>query len=87
MERSPVCVAHNRKKLATFVRGLPGEEAVFAGFQDGAVLLAKLDEEKKAIAIRGSTNAEVSGIAVSNCGSHILIGDIAGNVLWAPLWA
>ena len=22
MERSPVCVAHNRKKLATFVRGV-----------------------------------------------------------------
>ena len=38
-------------------------------------------------AIRGSTNAEVSGIAISKCGSHILIGDIAGNVLWAPLWA
>ena len=87
MERSPVCVAHNRKKLATYVKGLPGEQAVFAGFQDGAVLLAKLDEGKNAIAIRGSTNAGVSGIAISRCGSHILIGDIAGNVLWAPLWA
>ena len=53
----------------------------------GIVAQGQAKEEKKAIAIRGSTNAEVSGIAVSNCGSHILIGDMAGNVLWAPLWA
>ena len=87
MERSPICIAHNRKQIATYVQALPDEQAVFAGFEDGAVLLAMLDEEKKAIAIRGSTNSEVSGIIVSNCKSHIFIGDVTGNVLWAALWA
>ena len=87
MERSPVCVAKNKKQIATVVEALAGEQAVFAGFQDGAVLLSEVDESKGAIAIRGSTGAEVTAIVVSNSRSYILIGDAEGNILWAPLWA
>lgn len=85
--RTPVCVAHGGKQLATCVQAFPGEQAVFAGFRDGAVLLAELDEMKNAIVIRGSTGAEVTAIAVSTSLSHILIGDADGHVLWAPLRA
>ena len=87
MERSPVCVAKHKKQIATYVEALAGEQAVFVGFQDGAVMLAEVDESKGAIAIRGSTGAEVTAIVVSNSRSHILTGDAEGNVLWAPLWA
>ena len=85
MERSPLCVGHNRKQIATYVRSLSDEEAVFAGFRDGSVLLAKLDETTESIAIRGSNGAEVTAIEVSPSKSHVLIGDALGNVLWAPL--
>ena len=87
MGRSPVCVAHGGKQVATYVHALPRERAVFAGFRDGAVLLAELDESKDAIVVRGSTGAEVTAIAVSACLSHVLIGDAKGHVLWSPLWA
>ena len=87
MERPPVCVAKNKKQIATYVEALAGEQAVFVGFQDGAVLLTEVDESKGAIAIRGSTGAEVTAIIVSKSRSHILTGDGEGNVLWAPLWA
>ena len=87
MERPPVCVAKNKKQIATYVEALGDEQAIFVGFQDGAVLLAEVDESKGAIGIRGSTGAEVTAIVVSNSRSHILIGDAEGNVLWAPLWA
>ena len=86
MERSPLCVAYNRKQIATCVQSLPDEEAVFAGFRDGSVLLSKLDETEETIAIRGSTEAEVTAIVVSPTGSHLLVGDAKGNVLWVPLY-
>lgn len=85
--RAPVCVAHGGKQIATCVQALPRERAVFAGFRDGAVLLAELDESKDAIVLRGSTGAEVTAIAVSASLSHVLIGDAKGHVLWSPLWA
>ena len=34
MERSPVCVAKNKKQIATYVEALAGEQAVFVGFQE-----------------------------------------------------
>ena len=85
MERSPLCVAHNRKQIASCVLALQNEDAVFAGFRDGSVLLAKLDETVDPIAIRGSLGAEVTAMALSPLKSHLAIGDAEGNVLWAPL--
>ncbi|MFK7764419.1 MAG: WD40 repeat domain-containing protein [Roseobacter sp.] len=84
MGRKPVCVAYNEDELVTCVHALPEQDAVFAGFRDGAVQLAELDETKPAIVISGSTGSEVTDIAVA--GRYILVGDAAGNVLWAPLW-
>ncbi|MEM9813454.1 MAG: WD40 repeat domain-containing protein [Pseudomonadota bacterium] len=83
--RAPLCVAHGGKQLATVVQTFPGEAAVLAGFQDGAVLLGELDDTKDGIVLRGSTGTEVTAIAVTASRSHILIGDAQGYVLWAPL--
>ena len=85
--RKPVCVAYGGEQMATCVQALPGEEAVFVGFRDGTVLMAELDEAKDAFVLRGSTDAEVTAIAVAPSRSHVLVGDAGGHVLWAPLWA
>ena len=85
LDRSPVCVAHGGKQVATCVQALAKENAVFAGFRDGAVLLAELDESKDAIVLKGSKGAEVTAIAVTDTLSHLLVGDEKGHILWAPL--
>ena len=85
--RKPVCVAYNNDQLITCVHALPEERAVFAGFSDGSVQLAELNETKTPLAISGSTGSEVTAIALSTTSSHLLIGDASGNVLWATLWA
>ena len=65
MGRKPTCVAYNSDELVTFVRELPGQAAVFVGFNDGAVQLAELDETKNAIIISRATGAEVTAIVVA----------------------
>ena len=85
LDRSPVCVAHGGKQAATCVQALAKENAVFAGFRDGAVLLAELDESKDAIVLKGTKGAEVTAIAVTDTLSHLLVGEEKGHILWAPL--
>ena len=85
--RAPVCVADGGKQIATCVQALSEENAVFAGFRDGAVLLSQLDESKDAIVLKGSSGAEVTAIAVTASLSHVLIGDEKGHILWSTLWA
>ena len=85
MNRRPLCVADGGEHLATCVQSLPIEHAVVSGFKDGSVRLAELDEQKNAILLREATGIEVTAIAVTDSGSHILIGDQEGNILWAPL--
>ncbi len=85
MGRAPLCVAHGGKRLATCVQPLGKENAVLAGFQDGAVLLAELDEAREPTVVRGSTGSEVTAIATAGSLSHVLIGDAKGSVLWAAL--
>ena len=85
--RAPVCVAYGGKQIATCVNALSKENAVFAGFRDGAVLLAELDETKDAIVLKGSTGAEVTAIAVTSSLSYVLVGDQKGHILWTPLRA
>ena len=85
MGKAPLCVADGGRQLATMVRALPGQEAVMAGFQDGAVLLSEVKEDAEDFVLRGSTGVEVTGIAVTPSLSHVLIGDAEGSVLWAPL--
>ncbi len=85
MGQGPICVADGGKQYATMVRGLPGQAAVLAGFQDGAVLMSELDEWAETRVVRGSTGVEVTAIAVTSSLSHILIGDAEGQVLWSKL--
>ena len=85
MGQKPLCVAHGGKQIATMVRGLPGQEAVLAGYQDGAVLMSELDEDAEEFVLRGTTGVEVTALAVTDSLSRILIGDAAGGILWAPL--
>lgn len=87
MGRKPVCVAYGGDQMATCVQALPGEEVVFVGFRDGAVMMAELDETKDAFVLRGSTDAEVTAIAVSPSRSHVFVGDSKGHALWLPLRA
>ena len=87
MGRKPIVVANGGKELATFVKALNGEKAVFTGYTDGSVLLAEIDESKKPIMIRSSTGSEVSTIAISSDNSQILIGDMKGSILLSSLWA
>lgn len=83
--RKPLCVAYNEDDLVSALCPLPGEEAVFAGFRDGTVQLAELDQMKDAFVVSNATGAEVTAIAI--LGLHLLVGDAKGNVLWAPLKA
>ena len=85
MGQAPLCVAHGGTQLATMVRALPGQESVLVGYQDGAVLLSELEEDAEDFVLRGTTGVEVTALAVTESLSHVLIGDAAGGVLWAPL--
>mgnify|MGYP001162736355 CR=1 FL=1 len=87
MNRSPVCVANGGEQIASCVQAMPSEQAVFTGFKDGTVLLAELDEKKKAIVCREATGVAVTAIAVTDSRSHLLIGDAKGGILWTPFQA
>ena len=67
------------------MQGVPGQNAVFAGFKDGSVLLAGVNEHSESLTIRNATGVEVTTISTTQSASHILIGDAQGNILWAPL--
>ena len=66
---------------------LTTESAVFAGFRDGSVLLAEIDESKEPIVIKGSSGSAITGISLTSSLSHVLIGDEDGSVLWSTLWS
>ena len=86
LNRSPLCVARH-ENFVTCVQALPSERAILAGFQDGCVLLAELDETKDATVLKSSTGVEVTAIALTDSGSHLLIGDAKGEILWTSLLA
>lgn len=85
MGRSPLCVAYGGRQISTSVCALPSQSAVLVGFQDGAVLVSKLEEDAESFVLRGSTSTEVTAMAVTPSCSHILIGDAGGDILWAAL--
>ncbi len=85
MGQPPICVADGGGPLVTRVCAMPGQEAVLAGFQDGAVLMSEVKDDAEDFVLRGSTGVAVTGIAVTPSLSHVLIGDAGGTVLWAKL--
>ena len=87
MNRSPICIANGGEEMVTHVHPMPNKSVVFAGFRDGKVLLAEIDEIKDPCLLKDSTGAEITAIAVTESLSHVLIGDDNGHILWAPLWA
>ena len=86
MNRSPICVANGGDETVTCVHPVPNKNLVLAGFRDGKVLLAEIDEVKESYLLKCSSGVEIAAIAVTESLSHILIGEENGNVLWAPLW-
>lgn len=85
MGRAPITCAHGSGQMCTAVAGVPGLDAVFAGFKDGSVLVGMLIEGSttdKLIKAPGA--AEVTTIAVTH-GAWLLVGDAAGDVLWVNL--
>ena len=87
MGRAPLCVGQAGKQIISYVKSLPREKAVFAGFRDGTVLLAELEENKETIVVKSPSNVEITALAVSASRSHLFVGDTKGHVLWTPLWA
>ena len=80
-----MCVAPKNAQLSTYVQGVPGQNAVFAGYKDGSVRLASINEHSEPLTIRNATGVEVTTISTTQSASHILIGDAQGKILWAPL--
>ena len=78
MGKGPICVA-GRKQIVSCVQGFPDVNGVLAGFHDGTVVLSQIKPESDAVVLRNATGVEVTAIAVTETGSHLLIGD-------ATLW-
>lgn len=85
MGREPQQAASGGQQVATMVCALPGQPALLAGFQDGAVLMSTTDDNPEDLVFRGSTGVEVTAIAVTPSLKRFLIGDEAGTVFWAHL--
>ncbi|KPQ26866.1 MAG: hypothetical protein HLUCCX14_17005 [Marinobacter excellens HL-55] len=87
MDREPGRGASGGEQIVTAVRGLPGQPEVLAGFQDGAVLMSRTDDEAGDYVFRGSTGDEVTAIAVTESAMRFLVGDAAGKIFWVNLEA
>ena len=84
-DRKPICLTNGGDQHVTFIEPLPGENAFFAGFRDGKVFFSEVDEYKNPILIQNPTGLEISAISSLPDCSHVLIGDIRGNILLSPL--
>jgi WD40 repeat protein len=85
MGRTPITCAHGGGPMCTTVAGVPGVDAVFAGFKDGSVLVGMLiDGVTTDKLIKGVGAAEVTAIAVTPK-AWLFVGDAAGEVLWVNL--
>ena len=84
--REPICLPYLGNKLVTFVEPFPNENAILTGLSDGSVFLSEIEKSNNTIIIRSFTESEVSAIAVTKDCSHLLIGDMGGNILWTSIW-
>ena len=85
MGRMPLAVNYAGLAKVSAVSALPGTSVVFAGLQDGAVLISDLELGPQSIVLRGTTGDEVTAVAATPTLSHLLIGDSGGTVLWGSL--
>lgn len=84
MGTGAVCVA-GRQQMVSYVQAFPDENAVIAGFHDGTVMLSEITDEADAVVLRGATDAEVTTISFTETGSHLLVGDAQGEILWLKI--
>ena len=84
--REPICLPYVGKQLVTFVESFPNENEILTGLGDGSVYLSEIEKANNTIIIRSFTEFEVSAIAVTDDCSHLLIGDMGGNILWTSIW-
>lgn len=84
MGTGAVCVA-GRQQIVSCVQAFPKENAVIAGFHDGTVILSEIKNEADAVVLRDATDVEVTTIAFTETGSHLIIGDARGEILWFKL--
>ena len=70
----------------TYVEPFPNENAIFSGLNEGSVFLSQIENTNNTIIIRSFTGSEVSAIAITEDRSHVLIGDMGGNILWTSIW-
>lgn len=87
MGRAPRTLAEGGDQVVTCIAGLPGADALFAGFEDGAVLFTELDGDSGDHVVRGSTGSPVTAIGVTADLGWLLIGDEAGRLFHARLRA
>ena len=80
MGSGAVCIA-GQQQTVSCVQAFPGENAVIVGFYDGTVVLAEIKENSDAVLLRNATDAEVTAIAFSETGTHLLVGDAGGDIL------
>jgi WD40 repeat protein len=85
MGRGPLMVAGRGKALATAVAGLPGHDAVVAGYKDGSILYSELDESAEPLLISRRGGEAITCLAVTPNTGWLFAAAEDGRVLWAPL--
>lgn len=85
MGRGPLMVAGRGKALATAVAGLPGHDAVVAGYKDGSILFSELDESAEPLLISRRGGEAITCLAVTPETGWLFAAAEDGRVLWAPL--
>lgn len=69
----------------TAVAGLPGQDAVLAGFESGTILISALDPIAESRLIRHRGGAAITQLAVTAGSSWLLATAEDGWALWSPL--
>jgi len=49
------------------------------------LVFSSITDEADAVVLRGATDAEVTTISFTETGSHLLVGDAQGEILWLKI--
>lgn len=85
MGQTPLSINYRGEAEVTCVHAMDGLPMVFAGLDDGTVILAEPEEAPRALLLREPTGSEVATLAATNDLSHFLVGDDQGGVFVASL--
>jgi len=87
MGQTPLSINYRGEAQVACVNAMDGLPMVFAGLEDGTVILAEPEEAPRALLLRGPTGSEVTTLVATHDLSHFLVGDDRGGVFVAPLKA